>query len=99
MYLFDYTQDASARRHFRSWYNWARHSRLKPMISVAKMLKRRFDNIITYLKHPITNAISESINSRIQWVKYTARGFRNKANFITSIYFHCGGLELLPKVS
>jgi transposase len=99
MYLFDYTQDASARRHFRSWYNWATHSRLDPMISVAKMLKRRFDNIITYLKHPITNAISESINSRIQWVKYTARGFRNKANFITSIYFHCGGLELLPKVS
>jgi transposase len=97
MYLFDYTQDASARRHFRSWYNWATHSRLKPMISVAKMLKRRFDNIITYLKHPITNAISESINSRIQWVKFTARGFRNKGNFMTSIYFHCGGLDLMPK--
>jgi transposase len=97
MYLFDYTQDAAARRHFRSWYNWATHSRLEPMISVAKMLKRRFDNIITYLKHPITNAISESINSRIQWVKYTARGYRNKGNFMTAIYFHCGGLDLMPK--
>ena len=29
-------------------------------------------------------------------VKYTARGFRNQQNFITAIYFHCGGLELAP---
>jgi hypothetical protein len=29
-------------------------------------------------------------------VKYTARGFRNKQNFITAIYFHCGGLDLAP---
>jgi hypothetical protein len=27
-------------------------------------------------------------------VKYTARGFRNKQNFQTAIYFHCGGLDL-----
>jgi transposase len=63
---------------------------------VAAMLKRRFDNIITYLKHRITNATSESINAKIQWVKYTARGFRNKQNFINAIYFHCGGLDLAP---
>src|SRR5437016_2073396 len=63
---------------------------------VAGMLKRRFKNIITYLKHRITNATSESINAKIQWVKYTARGFRNKQNFINAIYFHCGGLDLAP---
>ena len=48
------------------------------MKKVAAMLKRRFENIITYLTHPITNATSESINAKIQWVKCTARGFRNK---------------------
>ena len=48
------------------------------MKKVAAMLKRRFENIITYLTHPITNATSEPINAKIQWVKYTARGFRNK---------------------
>ena len=35
-------------------------------------------------------------NAKIQWVKYTARGFRNKQNFINAIYFHCGGLDLAP---
>ncbi len=60
------------------------------------MLASRCQNILTYLKHRITNAASESINSKIQWIKYTARGFRNFGNFATAIYFHCGGLELVP---
>jgi len=34
------------------------------------MIKRRLANVITYLKHRITNATSESINAKIQWVKY-----------------------------
>lgn len=96
MHFYDYTYEGSARRFFRHWYFWATHSRLKPMIKVARMLKGRFQNIITYLKHRITNATSESLNARIQWVKFTARGYRNIKNFITAIYFHCGGLDLKP---
>ena len=89
-------QAVDAENHFRWWYRWATHSRLKPMIEKAKMLKTHLKNILSYLTHPITNALSESLNSKIQWVKYTARGFRNPDNFKTAIYFHCGGLNLLP---
>lgn len=96
MAFFGYCYERPARKHFRWWQNWAVRSRLRPMIDKARMLKRRFDNIVTYLKHRVTNAASESINSKVQWVKYTARGFRNKNNFITAIYFHCGGLHLMP---
>jgi transposase len=67
------------------------------MIEKARMLKNHLQNILTYLKHGITNATSESINSKIQWVKYTARGFRNFENFKNAIYFHCGDLDLVPK--
>ena len=66
------------------------------MIEKAKMLKAHLKNILTYLKHPITNALSEGLNSKIQWVKYTARGFRNFDHFVDAIYFHCGGLDLAP---
>jgi len=96
MSLYNYTYEGSAWRHFRWWHSWAVRSRLRPIVQVAGMLKRRFANIITYLKHRITNAASESLNAKIQWVKYTARGFRNKQNFINAIYFHCGGLDLAP---
>ena len=96
MAFFEYRYERPAIKHFNWWYNWAVRSRLKPMADKARMLKRRFANILTYLRLRVTNAASESMNSKIQWVKYTARGFRNKSNFITAIYFHCGGLDLMP---
>jgi transposase len=93
----EYFYERPARRHYRCWRSWAAQCRLKPIVETARMIHRRFENIITYLRHRITNAASESINSKIQWVKYTARGICNKANFKTAIYFHRGGLDLLPE--
>jgi transposase len=97
MVLWDFKYEGPARKHFAWWYRWATHSRLKPIVEKARMLKSHLPNILTYLKHGITNATSESLNSKIQWVKYTARGFRNFRNFVTAIYFHCGGLNLAPE--
>jgi transposase len=99
MTLYSYIYERPARKHFRWWHHWAVRSRLQPMIEVARMLQRRFENIITYLRHRITNAGSESINAKIQWVKYTARDFRNKQNFVHAIYFHCGGLDMAPEAT
>lgn len=96
MALFSYVYERPARKHFRWGYGWAVRSRLQPMIETARMLKRRLEDVVTYLRHRITNAASESINSTIQWVKYTACGFRNKKNFQVAIYFHCGGLDMAP---
>jgi Transposase len=53
MTLCSYIYERPARKHFRWWHNWAVRSRLQPMIEVARMLKRRFENIITYLRHRI----------------------------------------------
>jgi transposase len=96
MRLFDYRRESAARTFFELWRGWASRSRLAPMVAVARMLTARLANILTYLKHRITNAVSEGLNSKIQWVKATARGFRNQQNFIHAIYFHCGGLDLAP---
>jgi transposase len=96
MTLFSYSYTGAARSFFHRWYGWASRCRLKPMIEGGRMLKRRIENILTFIKHRITNAASESLNAKIQWVKYTARGFRNQKNFINAIYFHCGALDLAP---
>jgi hypothetical protein len=56
MALYSYIYERPARKHFRWWHGWAVRSRLQPMIEVARMLKRRFENVITYLRHRITNA-------------------------------------------
>jgi transposase len=95
-HLWDYYYEESARKFFKKWYFSATHSRLKPVIKVAKMLKRHIENILTYVKHRITNAFAEGINSRIQHIKATARGFRNFNNYRISILFYCGRLNLYP---
>ena len=96
MALWDYTYEKSARSFFRNWYFWATHSQLKPIIKVAKMINRHLENILTYVKHPITNSKAEGINSKIQSIKTAARGFRNFENYRTSILFSCGKLDLYP---
>jgi transposase len=86
-----------ARKYFQKWYFWATHTRLKPIIKAAKTLKRHLENILTYFKHRITNAVSEGINSKIQNIKANARGFRNFENYRIAILFYCGGLDLYPQ--
>ena len=61
------------------------------------MIKRHLHGILNAIVLGVTNARSEGINSRIQWIKYTARGFRNRDRFRTAIYFHLGGLDLYPE--
>ena len=95
--LWTYRRQGWARRFFRRWYFWATHSRLPPVIAVARTLKRRLDNILIYLRHRITNALNESVNAQVEKVKRMARGYRNRTHFQTAIYFHCGGLDLYPR--
>jgi transposase len=95
-WFWEYRYAGNARKFFDRWYGWAARSRLKPIIKVAKMLKRHVENILSYFRHPITNAMSEGFNSRIQSIKSQARGFRAFRNYRTRILFYCGKLNLLP---
>jgi transposase len=45
----------------------------------------------------VTNALSEGLNSKIQWIKRKACGYRNRECFRNAIYFHLGGLDLYPE--
>jgi transposase len=71
-------------------------SRLNPIKQVARIFRKYLRNILIYLKHRITNAASEGINSAIQTIKKMACGFRNRELFKIPIYFNCGRLELYP---
>jgi len=95
-HLWSYQREGWARRHWKQWYFWATHSRLKPVIEAARLIQRHLPNVMTYFTHRITNAVSEGLNSKIQTIKKRAYGFRNREHFKTAIYFHCGGLDLYP---
>ena len=95
-HFWSYKRRGWAAKHFKRWYFWATHCRLKPIIDAAKTLKRHEAGLLSYFAHPITNAGAEGLNSRIQAIRVSARGYRNREHFKTAIYFHLSGLQLYP---
>jgi len=95
-HFWSYKRRGWAAKHFKRRYFWATHSRLKPIIDAARTLKRHEAGLLSYFAHPITNAGAEGLNSRIQAIRVSARGYRNREHFKTAIYFHLGGLQLYP---
>jgi transposase len=47
-------------------------SKLKPLIKVKELMEHHKGNILNYLKHKVSNAMSEGINSKIQLINYPA---------------------------
>ena len=69
------------------------------MKRVAAMFENHKMGLLNYIKHRITNAVAEGINSRIQEIKFVARGFRTFENYRIAILFFLGKLDLKPQKS
>jgi transposase len=96
-FFWDYRRKGWAEKHWKSWYFWATHSRLTPVIEAARTFKRHLPGLLAYFDHRITSAGAEGLNARIQAIRVSARGYRNREHFKTAIYFHLGGLDLYPQ--
>ncbi|MHB1913062.1 MAG: transposase [Acidimicrobiales bacterium] len=66
------------------------------VIEVAYPIKRHLHGALNYSSAArITNVAAEGINPKLPTIKM-AYGFRSRAHFKTTIFFHCGGLQLYP---
>ncbi len=74
-HLWSYQRKGWARRFWKKWHFWATHSRLRPVILVARTLQNHLSGILNYCDHQITNAVCEGQNSKIEAVKKTPLGF------------------------
>lgn len=94
-----WAQDSAqaATNFFNEWYKRVIHTRLEPMKTVARSIKERLVNVVSYCTHHITNGVAEGLNSKIMSIKRRVGGFRNRQNFKTAIFFYCGGLDLYPR--
>ncbi len=78
----------------KKWLSWAVRSRIEPIKQFAKMVKSHYVGILQYFNSRLTAGLTESINSRIQYIKRRARGFRNIDNFIAMIYLETANLPI-----
>jgi transposase len=96
MLLWGYVKRGWAERMWERWYGWAIRSRLEPVKRVARMIKKHWQGVLNAATTNVTNALAEGLNSKIQWIKRKACGYRNRERFRNAIYFHLGGLDLYP---
>lgn len=94
--LWDYSTRGWAGRAWKKWLGWASRSRLAPMVKAARTIRQHLWGILNAIALSTTNALSESMNSKIQRIKARACGYRNRARFRNAILFHLGGLSLYP---
>ena len=76
------------------WVDAVRASGLKPMIEAAATVLRHLDEILNYLRHPTTKAMSEGLNSMVQSIKPSAKDLPNYESFRTRILFFRGQLDM-----
>lgn len=81
-----------ARALLDSWLTWARRCRLKPFVAVAQAIARHRVAIDNTLRHGLTNARTESVNTRIRLLTRIAFGFHSARPLIAMVMLSLGGL-------
>ena len=72
------------------------HSRLEPVKEPARLVRRRFAEVVAYFEHPYANAVLEGADSVVRNVKRRACGFRDMDYFATMVYLTCGSSTSKP---
>jgi transposase len=80
----------TASAFLNDWCAQVERTKIPAFQKFANTLRAHWTGIIHFVESNMTNAILESINSKIQLAKRRARGFRNINNYINMIYFLCG---------
>lgn len=81
-----------AGHYLKKWYFWATHSRLDPIIEVARGIKRYWQGVINYTLARITNGVVEGLNSKIKTAMKRAYGFKQTQYLRTIVYLVAGKL-------
>jgi transposase len=87
------------RAFFDNWFHEAVALGNTHLTKVAEMLKNHLQGLLNYLKHRTTNAVAEGLNSQIQYIKASARGYRRFESFRVAILFFLGKLDMNPLTS
>lgn len=83
----------SAQRYLKKWCYWAAHSRLEPVIAVARTIKRYWKGVINYTLARISNGVVEGLNSKIKTAMKRAYGFKELNYLKTIVYLVAGKLR------
>jgi transposase len=67
----------AAERMLDRWLMWARRCRLPPFVKLARTIREQRDGILAAIRHGLSNARIEQINTQIRLIARRAFGFHS----------------------
>lgn len=84
--------------NLKQWLHWASHSRLSPMVKLARTFREQKSAILRWFSTRLSNGLLEGLNSLFQAARAKARGYRSLRYGILAFYLVGGRFEFqLPK--
>ena len=74
------------------WLQWARRCRLKPFVKLARTITAQREGIVAAIRHRLSNARVEAINTQIRLIARRAFGFHSPQALISLAMLKLGGL-------
>lgn len=87
-----------AQAFLEQWAHRCKQGNLAPFARLARRLTRWKEGILAYLKHHITNAVSEGINNKVKVLKRRSYGFHDFEYFVLKIMAATGALPHLRPI-
>lgn len=97
-HFWSFSYPGAAEKFLKRWMTAALRSRIPSLRSFVGTLKNHFDNIITFIQRPLTNAVAEGINRIIKIVKNRASGFRGLESFADLIFLTVGDVDIPAQI-
>jgi transposase len=82
----------AAVRLLDEWLQWARRCRLRPFVKLARTIAAQREGIIAAIRHGLSNARVEAINTQIRLIARRAFGFHSPEALISLAMLKLGGL-------
>ena len=73
------------------WLSWARRCRIPAFVALARTIRNHRDAILTSIEHGMSNARTESVNTKIRLLTRIAFGFRSPDALIALAMLTLGG--------
>ncbi len=76
----------------QEWLSWARRCRLRPFVKLAATITEQREGIVAAIRHGLSNARVEAINTQIRLIARRAFGFHSPEALIALAMLSLGGL-------
>jgi transposase len=97
-HFWDYKALWAAESFIKRWTTTALKSRLEPIRSFVKTIRKHMHRILPYVQTRMTNAIAEGLNRIIKIVKNRASGFRTLEAFTDMIFLTVGDVNIPEQI-